>query len=130
MAIASLRYDASSGVQETKGGVFVYDGDAARFHECEFRTSMRARSSKEEDMARTANSIVESLRGEAAQVAMDIGDEKLVKKDGLKTRRLSSRRCVTTCSHKLVQKRKSCIGWDTKLKVSWPGNNQRACRTM
>ena len=47
MALASLRYDANSSVQETKSGVFVYDGNAARFHEWEFKTSMRARSSKE-----------------------------------------------------------------------------------
>ena len=85
MAINSLRYDANSSIQETKSGVFVYDGTASRFHEWEFRTSMRARSSKEEDLPRTANSIVESLRGKAAQVAMDIGEEELIKTDGIKT---------------------------------------------
>jgi hypothetical protein len=84
MAIASLRFDANSAIQETKGGVFVYDGNASRFHEWEFRTTMRALSSKEEDLPRTANSIVESLRGEAALVAMDIGIEKLLKSDGIR----------------------------------------------
>ena len=74
MAIASLRYDANSSIQETKSGVFVYDGSAASFHEWEFRTSMRARCSKEEDLPRMMNSIVESLRGEVGQVAMDIGE--------------------------------------------------------
>ena len=84
MAIASLRYDASSSVQERKSGVFVYDGNAARFHEREFRTSMRARSSKEEDRDRTMNNIIESLRGEAGQVAMDLGEEELMKPAGVK----------------------------------------------
>ena len=84
MALASLRYDANSSVQETKSGVFVYDGNAARFHEWEFRTSMRTRSSKEEDRLRTMNSIVESLHGEAGQVAMDPGEEELMKPAGVK----------------------------------------------
>ena len=85
MAIASLRYDANSSVQETKSGVFVYDGNAAMFHEWEFRTSMRASSSKAEDLPRTMNSIVESLCGEAGQVAMDIGEEDLMTPAGVKT---------------------------------------------
>ena len=85
MTIASVRYDANSTVAETKSGVFVYDGNASRFHEWEFRTSMRSRSSKEEDLPRTMNSIVESLRGEAALVAMDIGEDDLMETDGVKT---------------------------------------------
>ena len=84
MALASLRYDSNSSVEETNSGVFVYDGNAARFHEWTFRTQMRARSSKEEDRDRTMNHIIESLRGEAGRVAMDIGLEKLMKPDGVK----------------------------------------------
>ena len=84
MALSSLRYDANSHIQETKGGVFVYDGTASRFHEWEFRTLMRSGSSKAEDLPRTVNSIVESLRGEAASVAMDVGIAKLISADGIK----------------------------------------------
>ena len=85
MAIAFLRYDANSTVAETKSGVFVYDGNASRFHEWEFRISMHSRSSKEEDLLRTMNSIIESLRGEAALVAMDIGGNGLMETDGVMT---------------------------------------------
>ena len=85
MALASLRYDANSSVQETKSGVSVHDGNAARFHEWEFRTGMRWRSSKEEDKDRTTNNIIESLRGEAGQVAMDLGQEELMKPTGAKS---------------------------------------------
>ena len=47
MALASLSYDASSSVEETKGGIFVYDGTASRFHEWEFRTRLRMLSAAE-----------------------------------------------------------------------------------
>ena len=83
MAIASLRYDANSHIQETKGGVFVYDGCPSRYHEWAFRTSMRFRASKEEDLPKTTNSVIESLRGEAAQVAMNLGEDVLILPDGI-----------------------------------------------
>ena len=83
MAIASLRFDANSSIQETKGGVFVYDGCPSRYHEWAFRTSMRFRASKADDLPKTTNSIIESLRGEAAQVAMNLGEDDLIKPDGI-----------------------------------------------
>ena len=85
MAVASLRYDPASQVEETKGGVFVYDGTASRFHEWSFRSTMRWRSCKEADQQKTMNMVVEGLRGEAAQVAMDIGMEELLRQDGMET---------------------------------------------
>ena len=85
MAMASLRFDANTSVQETKNGAFIDDGNATRFHEWEFRTEMRCRSCKTEDLPKAMNSIIESLRGEAALVAMDIGIEKLMSADGPKT---------------------------------------------
>ena len=73
MAVASLSYDASLAVEETKSGFFVYDGAPSRFHEWEFRAGIRYQSAKEEDKHRALSSIVEALRGEAALVAMDVG---------------------------------------------------------
>ena len=67
MAVASLTYDASLAVEETKSGFFVYDGAPSRFQ-----------SSKEEDKYRALSSIVEALRGEAVLVAMDVGMDKLM----------------------------------------------------
>ena len=79
MAVASLRYDANKDVEETKGSVFIYDGTASRFHEWEFRTSMRWASTQMDDRSRTMSMIVEGLRGDAALIAMDIGQEDLLK---------------------------------------------------
>ena len=79
MALASLRYSEHSVVEENRSGVFIYDGSAAKFHEWEFRTGMRWSSTKDEDKAQTMNKIVEALRGDAAQIAMDLGVEELQK---------------------------------------------------
>ena len=46
---------------------------------------MRARSSKEEDRDRTMSNIIESLCGAAGRLAMDIGEEELMKPEGVKT---------------------------------------------
>ena len=82
MAVASLKYDANSGVDETKSGVFVYDGSAGRYHEWEFRTTIRWKSRKEEDRLQALGQIIDGLRGEAALVAMDLGQDVLMKPDG------------------------------------------------
>ena len=84
MALQSLRFDAYSNVSETRGGVYIYDGAASRFHEWEFRTTVRKNATKKEELPKAVNSIVESLRGDAAQVAMDLGPEKLAEEDGIK----------------------------------------------
>ena len=84
MVVASLRYEPlSRAVEETKGGVFVYDGSPERYHEWVFRTSMRWKSTKEEDRLNTMSMIIEGLIGEAAQVAMDLGLEALEDKQAL-----------------------------------------------
>ena len=84
MALSSLRYDASSSVEETKGGIFVYDGTASRFHEWEFRTTLRIQSSKEEDLPKQMSMVVDGLRGDAAQIAIDLGTSKILGATGLK----------------------------------------------
>ena len=84
MALLSLRYDASSSVAETKGGIFVYDGTASRFHEWEFRTTLRIQSSKEEDLPKQMSMVVDGLRGDAAQIAIDLGTSKILGSTGLK----------------------------------------------
>ena len=60
-------------IEESKQGLFIYDGSADRFHEWEFRVGIRWQATKAEDKPKTMSMIVESLRGEAAQTAMDIG---------------------------------------------------------
>ena len=77
MAVTSLRYDPGNTIEESKSGNYIYDGSASRFHEWSFRAGMRVRCSKEEDLKKTMSMIVEALRGEAAQVAMDLGLDEL-----------------------------------------------------
>ena len=68
---------------ETKGGVFVYDGAPTRFYEWEFRINIRMRAAKDEDIKKTMSQVVDSLRGEAAMIAMDVGLTDLMKPSGL-----------------------------------------------
>ena len=53
MALASLRWDSSKDVEETKGGMYIYDGSTHNFHEWEFRTEVRWESTKVEDLKKT-----------------------------------------------------------------------------
>ena len=71
-------------LSETRGGVYIHNGDASCFHEWEFRTTVRKNATKEDHLPKAINSIVESLRGDAAQVAMDVGSEALAQPDGIK----------------------------------------------
>ena len=82
MAVTSLRYDPGATIEENRSGNYIYDGSASRFHEWSFRAGMRVRCSKEEDLRKTMSMIVEALRGEAAQVAMDLGLDELREADG------------------------------------------------
>ena len=83
MAVASLKYDYSGDVLETKGGMYIYDGTPGRFYEWQFRTRIRWEATEHEDKQKTMSKIVDSLRGEAALIAMDVGMEDLMKVDGL-----------------------------------------------
>ena len=84
MAVASLRYNANLVTGQTKSGSFVYDGTPARVHEWEFRSGLRWNAIGEEDKETTRGAIIESLRGEAAFVAMDLSSATLMANDGFK----------------------------------------------
>ena len=78
-----MRYDYNGDVLETKGGMFIYDGTPSRFYEWQFRTSIRWSSVDHEDKQKTMSKIIDSLRGEAALVAMDVGMDELMTVDGM-----------------------------------------------
>ena len=82
MAVASLRYDAMKEVEESKTGLFIFDGSSSRYHEWEFRTSVKWASVADSDKWKTMSQIIEALRGEAANVAMDIGKDALMEVGG------------------------------------------------
>ena len=60
----------------------MYNGEASRFHEREFRVGIRWKSTNPEDYGKTMNTIIESLRGDASLLAMDIGGDALMAEDG------------------------------------------------
>ena len=82
MAVASLRYDPHSSVEETKGGVFIYDGTPSRLSEWIFRATMKIKAAKDDDKPKMMNMVVDGLRGEGAFVAMDFGQEIILEKVG------------------------------------------------
>ena len=83
MAVNSLRYRPNANApDETKSGFVIYAGSAYEFHHWAFRTEMKMKVCKEEDVPRTASQVVESLRGEALSLAMSVGITELTKDDG------------------------------------------------
>ena len=103
MALSSLRYrpEQHHGPSETKSGSYIYDGSIGQFHEWEFRTSLRVAAAKADiasasakgkekgetetgtNFAFTASRIIEGLRSDALDIAMDIGIEKLTTPEGI-----------------------------------------------
>ena len=78
MAVTSLSFDPSSLFQETKQGSYVFDGSPARYHQWEFYTQLKISSAKDLDKSSAMAKVVEGLRGEASNIAMDIGFVKLL----------------------------------------------------
>ena len=68
---------------ETAKGVPIYDGNASQFHTWQFKTTLAYKASKKEDLPKTLHRIVEGLRGDALQVARDIGEAELAKDKGI-----------------------------------------------
>ena len=86
MAISALRSKPETNLDplETKGSSYIYDGSVARFHEWEFRTMARIGGLTEpEELRKGTNRVLEWLRGDALDLAMDIGRERLMTLDGV-----------------------------------------------
>ena len=59
---------------ETRGGSYIYEGDASQFHQWEFRTRLKLHRSKDPDRYSEAMSkIVDGLRGDAFSIAQEVG---------------------------------------------------------
>ena len=83
MAVHSLRYRPNAQPpEETKAGFIVYDGSAVEYHSWRYRTEVKIATASEDWKVRTCGQIIESLRGEALQVAMDMDQAVLLKEDG------------------------------------------------
>ena len=83
MAISSLRYrPGAPPPEENKQGYVVYSGDPKDYHHWLFRTNLKMKTCKPDEFHRVAQSVVENLRGEALQVAIEIGIDELVEENG------------------------------------------------
>ena len=64
--------------QETKQGSIIFSGEAASFHDWEFRTRMKMMGCTDPSKyAENMSKIMDGLRGEAFTLAMEIGTKKL-----------------------------------------------------
>ena len=113
MALASLRFDAGKHVNETRQGYVIYGGAPSRLHEWEFRTKIKYDAVKDDDKKhkKAVSNIVDSLDGDAATIAMDIGVDALMAEDGIEKliERLKAKAFL-----KLQTDAKECTVWATK----------------
>ena len=74
-AVASVLHPKAGSANfaaETKSGAMIYWGDAANFHEWEFKTRLRLQNKEDKSQYTTQMSmVVEGLRGDAFVVAKD-----------------------------------------------------------
>ena len=83
MAVSSLRYRPNAPPpQESKLGYVMFDGKATEYHHWLFRTQLKIQTAKKDDIANVITNVVENLRGEAMQVAVQIGIDTLISPDG------------------------------------------------
>jgi hypothetical protein len=82
MALNSLLFHQTSGIEENRAGGLIYDGNAAHYHEWDFRASVKVKSAKDADKPTVMGKIVEGLTGDAMTAAMEIGMDKLLEASG------------------------------------------------
>ena len=74
-AVSSVLFSTGNHTSsETRGGSYIYSGDASSFHEWEFRTRMRLHKSRDPDKYSEAMSrVIDGLRGDAFTIAQEVG---------------------------------------------------------
>ena len=60
-AISSLLHAPTTAYSETKQGSYIYTGDAANFHEWQFRTKLRFMGVKDSSYAEQMSKVVDGL---------------------------------------------------------------------
>ena len=84
MALASLRFQRNSqDYEETRQGMTVFAGDAASFHEWQFRLQIKKSLCTAEELLALTAKVVDALCGESLSCAMEIGLAKLMEATGL-----------------------------------------------
>ena len=86
MALAQLQYQGGHSTQLSRDKDELYDGSALGFNDWEFNIGLKIQMIKEDDKkkAKFVSEAIAQLRGDARRIAMDLGQEKLIKDDGLK----------------------------------------------
>ena len=84
MALASLRFQRNAqDYEETRQGMTVFAGDAASFHEWQFRLQIKESLCMADELTAQTAKVVDASHGEALSCAMEIGLAKLMEADGL-----------------------------------------------
>ena len=84
MALASLRFQRNAqDYEETRQGTTVFAGDAASFHEWQFRFQIKKSLCTAEELPALTAKVVDASRGEPLTCAMEIGLAKLMEANGL-----------------------------------------------
>ena len=91
-SLDGLLYDSENdiAIQDTHGGVPLYSGLPHEFHHWKFRVESRIYTTEAEPDAEKrvqkmkvlGSAILEELRGDALQAAMDVGAQKIIAADG------------------------------------------------
>ena len=84
MALASLSFQRNAqDYEESRQGMTVFAGDAASFHEWQFRLKIKKSLCTAEELPALTAKVVDALRGEALSCATEIGLAKLMEANGL-----------------------------------------------
>ena len=77
-AIKALAYKPyGRNPEETKQGFPVYSGDPAEFHHWDFKTKLREKCADPDNPGKTIQLLIDSLRGDALDVAYSLGVDQL-----------------------------------------------------
>ena len=78
-AVSSVLYlrDAAGNHAETRSGAYIYYGDAASFHEWEFRTRLRIAGKTGDQYIEAMSKVSDGLRGDALVAAQEVDFDSL-----------------------------------------------------
>ena len=69
--------DAAGNDAETRAGAYIYNGDAASFHEWDFRTRLRIASKTGDQYIEAMSKVCDGLGGDALVAAQEVGIDNL-----------------------------------------------------
>ena len=78
-AVSSVLYlrHAAGNHAETRSGAYIYYGDAACVHKCEFRTRLRIAGKTGDQYIEAMSKVCDGLRGDASVAAQEVGFDNL-----------------------------------------------------